>query len=337
MQVWSPHEAPRLLVELNEEVGSLIDNLDTRLQDLQAVLKAANLGPSGSTLELLVRALADEFTLQARREPLGEGRKGDPVISWREMSNVLAEGSDATDLPDWAAPAFRQVTSILTQEGFPCIFARQANYLKSGWVCFTDTLETDAGKEQVRQGILAYLGILKRYPRERTIIMPLMVVVKPVYPMLSLQGYRDQAWSLFQYLHENDPEPWPIDVPTDPDRGDWSFCFGGLQLFSNVSDPQHKIHKSRNLGDSLVFAMQPRTNFDLVGGNNRKGRLVRNEIRSRAERYEGRPVEHLGFYGTPDNREWLQMATKEPGDPEYPKKCPFHFEGKKADKETSQK
>jgi FPC/CPF motif-containing protein YcgG len=337
MQVWSPHEAPRLLVEVTEEVGSLIDNLDTRIHDLEAVLEATDLGPHSSTLKLLVRGLAEEFTHStAGNEPSSRSRDGDPIISWREMANVLALGSDSSGLADWVAPAFRQVTSILNGEGFPCIFARQANYLKSGWVCFVESVETDEGREAVKNAILAYFGVLKRYPRERTIIMPLLVIAKPVYPMLSLQEYRDQAWGLFQYLHDHDPEGWPIDVPTDPDRGDWSFCFGGMQLFSNVSDPAHKIHKSRNLGDSLAFAMQPRTNFDLVGGNNRKGRLVRKEIRERAERYEGRPIaSHLGFYGTPENREWMQMATKDSdADTDYPKVCPFKF---KSDKDPTPK
>lgn len=309
----------------------MLDNIDARLSDLQSVLSAADLGPHSTTIELVVRSLVDEFTTVKRRESTGQIREGDPIVSWREMASVLAEGSDNYALPEWTVPAFRQVSSILRGEGFPCIFARQANYLKSGWVCFVDSIETPEGRETVKNAILAYYGVIKRYPRERTIIMPLLVLVKPVYPMLSLEQYRAQAWGLFQYLHDTDTEAWPIDVPTDPERGDWSFCFGGIQLFSNVSMPAHKVHISRNLGDSLAFAMQPRTNFDLVGGNNKKGRLVRQEIRARAERYEGRPIsKHLGFYGTPDNREWMQMATKDSEeDTTYPAKCPFHFNDKK--------
>lgn len=319
-----------MLVELSEEVGRMLDSLDARLEDLQSVLSAADLGPSATTIELAVRALAEEFASSKRHESMGH-REGDPIISWREMASVLAEGADNYTLPDWTVPAFRQVSSILRGEGFPCIFARQANSLKSGWVCFVDSLEHDAGREVVKKAILAYLGVIKRYPRERTIMMPLLVLVKPVHPMLSLDAYRKQAWDLFQYLHDHDPAPWPIDVPTDPDLGDWSFCFGGIQLFSNVSCPAHKVHISRNLGDSLAFAMQPRTNFDLVGGNNKKGRMVRQEIRERAERYEGRKASHdLGFFGTPENREWLQMATKDSEeDLTFPKTCPFHFNAKK--------
>jgi len=337
------NEAPHLVVELVEEVGSLIDSLDLRIQDLQSIIGAPDLdaGSRSATLDLMVRGLAEEFTLPASREAVQRSREGAPIISFREMADVLVQGSDVARLPDWVIPAFRQITSILRNEHFPCIFARQANYLKSGWVCFVESVETQSGKEAVQRALEAYYDLLARSPRERTILMPMMFVVKPVYPMLSLKAYRDQAWGLFQFLHENDPEPWPIDVPTEPDRGDWSFCYGGMQLFSNVSDPAHKIHKSRNLGDSLVFAMQPRTNFDLVGGNNRKGRMVRNEIRERASRYEGRPpASHLGFYGTPDNREWKQMATKDSeADVDYPEVCPFHAKAKadKADKDPTQK
>jgi FPC/CPF motif-containing protein YcgG len=327
---WSPQEAPHLLTELTQEVSSLLDNLDVRISDLRLVLDAANLGPRGSALEFHVRGLAEAFAISSG--PANQHHGDNVVISWREMANALANGAESAGLPDWAIPAFRQVTSILAGEGFPCIFARQANHLKSGWVCFVDSVETDTGREAVKQAILAYIGMLQRYPRTRAIIMPLMIVVKPCHPILSLKEYREQAWGLFQYLHDNDPEPWPNDVPPDPERGDWSFCFGGIQLFSNVSDPAHRIHISRNLGDSLVFAMQPRTNFDMVGGNNRKGRQVRKEIRERAERYEGRPVaSHLGFFGTPENREWQQMATKDSeADIDFPKVCPFKFRSDKS-------
>jgi FPC/CPF motif-containing protein YcgG len=279
-------------------------------------------------------SVAEKFSLATSREPAGHYRDGDPIMSWRLAQDglALAHVPDRAGLPGWAAAAFRQVTSILAGEGLPCIFARRANHLKSGWVCFVDSVETHAGREAVKRAILAYIATLTRYPQTRATIMPLMVLVKPCYPMLSLKEYRDHAWGLFQYLHDHDPEPWPVDVPTDPDRGDWSFCFGGIQLFSNVSDPAHQIHKSRNLGDSLVFAMQPRTNFDLVGGNTRKGRQVRNEIRERVERYEGQPVaSHLGFYGTPENREWLQMATKDgDADHDFPEVCPFKLRSDKA-------
>jgi FPC/CPF motif-containing protein YcgG len=263
------------------------------------------------------------------RAELGE-EAGDALVSWHEIASLSVHDAGAR-FPDWVVPAFRQVTGILDREGFPCIFARRANHLKSGCVCFVDSVETAVGRETVRRAILAYIGMLERYPPARATIMPLLVVVKPYYPMRSLREYRDQAWGLFQYLHDHDPEPWPDDVPPDPDRGDWSFCFGGIQLFSNVSDPAHKIHTARNLGDSLVFAMQPRTNFDRVGGNNEKGRQVRKQIRERAERYEGHPVApHLGFFGTPENREWLQMATKDhEDDHEFPKVCPFKFRSDK--------
>jgi FPC/CPF motif-containing protein YcgG len=320
-----------LIIELSHEINDLLSNLDTSITDLQSVLGATPLGPNASTVDVLVQGLVEEFTTPSTRDHGLYSREGDPILQWSEVVEGVVHGTDEVGLPDWAGPAFRQVTSVLTKDDFPCIFARQANHLKSGWVCFVDSADLDSDRERVKQAIVAYLHVLERNPRTRTIIMPLLVIVKPAYPMLSLKQYRAQAWDLFQYLHENDPAPWPLDVPIDPDRGDWSFCFGGIQLFSNVSSPAHKIHTSRNLGDSLVFAMQPRTNFDLVGGNNRKGRAVRTEIRQRAERYEGRAIaSHLGYYGTPENREWMQMATKDgDNDPDFPKVCPFKFHAKK--------
>lgn len=328
-------QAPHLLAELTNEVGSLLENLDARIQHLSAAIESAELGPQAVTVERAMRDLETDFangTLAERiTAPMSDAdmlhRDDEPIIAWREMAEAVEQGQTPSGFPDWVPAAFGQVASILGGEGFPCIFARQANHLKSGWLCFVDSVETTDGRETVKRAILAYLGIINRYSRQRAIIMPLLVVVKPAYPTLSLKDYRDQAWGLFQHLHDNDPGQWPVEVPADPDRGDWSFCFNGIQLFSNVSDPAHRTHISRNLGDSLAFAMQPRTNFDLVGGNNKKGRQVRAEIRARAERYEGRPIaSHLGFFGTPDNREWMQMATKDSEDDvDFPKVCPFRF------------
>lgn len=284
----------------------------------------------GSTPDV-VRGLAEDFAAAAAREP-SRPCPGDPSISWRELACALADGTADPRLPTWAGPAFQQISDLLAGDGFPCVFAQQANHLKSGWACFVDSVATDAGRETARRAILTYIDTLGRYSRARATIMPFLLIVRPCYPRLSLKEYRDQAWGLFQYLHDNDPEPWQAEVPTDPERGDWTLCFGGIQLFANVSNPAHALHKSRNLGDSLVFAMQPRTNFDLVGGDNPKGRQVRHEIRQRAERYEGRPAAtHLGFYGSPENREWLQMATKDSdADHDFPKVCPFRFNPDKA-------
>jgi FPC/CPF motif-containing protein YcgG len=258
----------------------------------------------------------------------GERRdERDVILQWGRVGGLSEAQAETDGLPPWSIEAFRQVISIVKAENFPCVFARRATLLSSGWVTFVDSIEQPAGCAKVRSAILAYFDVLARVPRERAIIMPLMVIVKPVHPMLSLKEYRRQAWDLFQYLHDNDPEAWPGDVPVDPERGDWSFCFAGVQLFANVSCPAHVAHTSRNLGQSLVFAMQPRTNFDVVGGDNPKGRQVRTEIRRRIERYEQRPVPaHLGFYGTTANREWLQMATPDTDDdPDFPAVCPFKF------------
>jgi N-omega-hydroxy-L-arginine synthase len=342
LPTWSLQGEPNVPAELSAEVASMIENLGMRIRDLQSAIDAANLGPHAAALDVHLRGIAEVLGCGANREATYATNRDigiryqpvDTIISWRDLASLSARDRSSgspVGIPDWVPAAFHQVTSIIAREGFPCIFARQANHLMSGWACFVDSVETEAGREHVRRAILTYIDVLKQLPLSRTAIMPLSVIVKPCDPMLSLGEYRDQAWGLFQYLHDHDPEPWPGDVPTDPDRGDWSFCFGGIQLFSNVSTPAHEIHKSRNLGDSLVFAMQPRTNFDLVGGNNKKGRQVRSEIRARAERYEGRPVaSHLGYFGTPENREWLQMVAKDSeADLDYPTVCPFRFNANK--------
>ncbi len=43
----------------------------------------------------------------------------------------------------------------------------------------------------------------------------------------SLEYYRDYFWKVLQYLHENDKETWPKQIPEDPDHYLWEFSFGG--------------------------------------------------------------------------------------------------------------
>jgi len=69
--------------------------------------------------------------------------------------------------------------------------------------------------------------------------------------------------------------------------------------------------------------MQPRTNFDLVAGNTDRGHRVREQIRRRVESYESQPhSKDLGFFGSPENREWRQYAVRE-GEEPFPQSCPL--------------
>ncbi len=39
--------------------------------------------------------------------------------------------------------------------------------------------------------------------------------------------YHESMWHVLQFLHVHYPEPWPEEIPTDPDDNEWEFCFNG--------------------------------------------------------------------------------------------------------------
>jgi FPC/CPF motif-containing protein YcgG len=323
--------------ELVRAVTLLLDGLDGRLHDFRTLIRTLGLGVHGTTIQLFVEDLVSDFADPAHAPEAEPSGGGDLLLSSAELEALVADAHESDRVPDWAMSIYQGFSEVVARRDFPCLFARRMNHLKTGWFHFVESVETEAGCESVKSAVTAYLGILPRLSRSRRTLMPLLVAVKPEDSPLPLEAYHAQAWGLLQYLHDHDPEPWPEAIPTDPDRGDWSFCFAGQQLFSNVSCPAHELRQSRRLGDALIFVMQPRTNFDLVAGNNPRGRIVRNEIRKRLERYDGHIVPpELGYFGTPQNREWNQMAVPD-GDKPYPAVCPLRIRRRSSEREEDRR
>ena len=132
------------------------------------------------------------------------------------------------------------------------------------------------------------------------------------------------AWNALEWIHIHDPERWPDEIPDDPDNPAWCFCFNGVQLFINMSSGEHKRLRNRNLCDFMTLVINPRENFDAVASlNTRQGRLLRENIRKRLEKYNnGFVPPELGFYGEESNKEWKQYQLEEEG-MKRPDRCPF--------------
>lgn len=235
---------------------------------------------------------------------------------------ILRPGHASKTVADgWTRHALEQLISIAGAEEFPCVFARRAIRQRDFWFTCVEEVASTASREMIREAMKDFLGGMRAAARRP--LTPLLVLVRPRAVTAMVGDYHDEVWALLQYLHDHDDRPWPAEVPRDPESGDWSFCFDGEQIFVNVSNPAQRYHRSRILGDGLVLVVEPRTNFDVVAGNNPKGHRVRAEIEHRIEAYEGHaPPRSRGFYGTPDNREWRQMAIEEPG-VAYPDRCPL--------------
>ena len=101
---------------------------------------------------------------------------------------------------------------------------------------------------------------------EDRLYSPLLIVFKQ-NDFRGLADEHDFAWSRIQEMHNHDVSPWPKAIPTETDHSEWSFCFGGVELFINVSCPSHTQLKSRNLGEHIVFVINPREHFDVLASH----------------------------------------------------------------------
>jgi N-omega-hydroxy-L-arginine synthase len=101
-------------------------------------------------------------------------------------------------------------------------------------------------------------------------------------------------------------------------------CFNGMPLFCNMSNPAHRVRRSRNLGEHFILVINPRERFDIFAGDSPSGRQVRSNIRNRIARYDGTPHSlQLGSYGN-GGVEWSQYGLIE-DNIERTDKCPFKF------------
>jgi FPC/CPF motif-containing protein YcgG len=98
-----------------------------------------------------------------------------------------------------------------------------------------------------------------------------------------------------------------------------------MPLFINMSFPAHRQMKSRNLGNAIVFVINPRESFDEVASaQTESGKRIRERIRERVRHYNAGAVpDTLGFFGQEDNFEWKQYQLQEPGSLDLAR-CPFH-------------
>ena len=56
--------------------------------------------------------------------------------------------------------------------------------------------------------------------------------VEPECEEQSLEYYRDYFWKVLQYLHENDKETWPKQIPKTQTITYGNFHFGGEPIFA---------------------------------------------------------------------------------------------------------
>lgn len=231
---------------------------------------------------------------------------------------------------DWMVQANDQFSGKLRDKTFPCPFGRLTHRKDAQQLIFVNQ-DSPQGLAQLREQIIEWTEFVKQ---DDAMFRPLVIFFKPE-ACNKATDYHQKGWEILQYLHDNDPASWPADTASDPEHHLWSFCFNGIQISVNISNPAQLVRQARNLGDGMVMVFNPRKDFDMVAGNTKGGRETRKSIRAALARYEGQAEQgkkgapsdlenpnNLGMYGDPNNLEWRQYAASEENMP-LPSKCPF--------------
>lgn len=201
---------------------------------------------------------------------------------------------------------------------FPCLFGRKS-IKQQTYIPFFFS-KTENRYSELLQAFIDYTNFVKTTPVKERLYSPLIIFFD-----LELTNQKKSqhqfAWNILNWLHSQDKEDWPHNIPKDPSDSNWCFCFNKVQLFINMSTSQHKVIKSRNLGKYLVLVINPRENFDFIASGE-KGQKIRAQIRGRIFKYNNGYIPYeLGSYGD-GSKEWLQYQLEEEELPR-PKKCPF--------------
>ncbi len=208
----------------------------------------------------------------------------------------------------WQRTAVEEITERLTAPDFPCVFSRNAFRKQLLRFVFVP----DGGSGGIRHlaaALTEYVEEAGRWDGQLDTAYPLVVVFSPeAVAGETVEEYHAFGWHVLQELHRVDPAPWPAGVARRPGDEAWSMCFNGMPLFCNMSNPGHRVRRSRNLGRSFVLVINPRERFDVFAGDTPSGRKVRANIRNRIQRYDGVPHSpQLGSYGI-GALEWHQYG-----------------------------
>jgi FPC/CPF motif-containing protein YcgG len=261
----------------------------------------------------IVGNLVEQSTLDARVE---SGAAPDWVARhWRTFEASLTGGDDGSPArrggEDTGSPARRGGKD--DGEPFPCYFG--ADSVRQGEPLYTavpSTTDPDA-LFQLGETLLEYLDRYEDLPARSSLV----TFFKPPDEDLTEAEYHETLWNVLQFLHVHDPEPWPEDIPTDPDDERWEFCFGGDAMFPTCRAPFYDDRRSRYCPVGLEITFQPRRLFRRVSvtAETEQGQQAREVIQERLENYDGVPPHpDLGDWGVDGDREWPQYLFE--SDPE---------------------
>lgn len=224
------------------------------------------------------------------------------------------------ELPAWGRPHVTELMERIksAETPFPCTFAVSAAKNSGLRFGFVEDLHDRRSWEVLPDLLSGYLQVYQQIARETSFV----VVFRKEDSTRTVADYYRLFWEILQFLHERDPEPWPGDIPADPDEAAWEFSFGGTPIFVVCNTPAH-VHRKSRANSAFVITFQPRWVFEKLHPGTPRGAAARRVIRNRLRAYDDvAPSPDLGNYGDSDNREWRQYFLPESNDPRA-EKCPF--------------
>ena len=226
-------------------------------------------------------------------------------------------------LPKWGIAHYENFRETLLGEHndapFPCYFGIETEQSGTALYTFCASLTDKNALIALGETLLEYLDIYEDYS-ERA---PLTAFFKPSGRTSSEADYHEALWHILQFLHVHDPEPWPTDIPTNPDTPRWEFCFGGEPIFPTSRAPFYDERTSRSCPIGLEITFQPRGVFHGVTADTDAGQSARETIQDRLADYDGVcPHANIGDWGVEGDREWHQYLLPEDSE-QAPSECPI--------------
>ncbi len=238
---------------------------------------------------------------------------------------TLASRVDAGEVPEWVAAHWHSFRDGLTGERngtpFPCFFGAES--VRNGDPLYTvvPSLTDPDALLGLRDVLCEYLSVYRNHSDRASLV----TFFNPSARTKTEADYHEALWHILQFLHVHDPEPWPADIPTDPDDPYWEFSFAGEPMFPTCRAPFYDERKSRYCPVGLEITFQPRALFESldVTADTDAGQHARDVIQGRLEGYDGVcPHADLGDWGVEGDREWPQYMLS--SDPEQaPETCPI--------------
>lgn len=219
-------------------------------------------------------------------------------------------------VPEWVCAAHERYREVILDPDFPCYFGTKAEaqgHMRFAWAAH----DRDGS---LPRALAEFVAFSRANPKRRHVFIAFF----PDGPA-GLDAQTRRFWDILGWLHTQDPQPWPGDVPADTEDPGWEFCFAGDPMFAFPCLPAYERRLSRRVGDQFALCFQPRRVFFGVNRDDPGGERIRADIYDRVRRWD-RVEPHPELvdlaYGDPTMREWRQYALPDDNGPLLAA-CPF--------------